>query len=210
MCFKFNGMQVTLKDVITDIHGQNLFEDTIVEFPVEAPTTPFLDIAKSMSFGDFSISSSIITLDPALPPVLHITSRNVRELEVRAYSVSAVQNFNRFSFFLEQKNAIQPSLHEVWRNMIEVQPPLLEDDENYKGKGGKAWFKDARSTLDLSKAFGCDDSKECGKNKESHLVLVVHAAETVALSADPLCKKYWLSWTDVGLSYFADEDAIYG
>ena len=71
--------------------------------------------------------------------------------------------------------------------------------------------KQTITAIDLSKAFGLDDSGVCGRSKHSQLVVVVRADDTPVVPKEgPLIKKYWLTWNDIGVAYAADEDNIYG
>lgn len=71
--------------------------------------------------------------------------------------------------------------------------------------------KETTTAIDLSKAFGLDDSGVCGRSKHSHMVVVIRADDTPTTPKDgPLIKKYWVTWSDVGIAYGADESTIYG
>jgi hypothetical protein len=71
--------------------------------------------------------------------------------------------------------------------------------------------KETSTAIDLSKAFGVDDLRVCGKSKHSNLVVVVRADDTPEVMKNgPLINKYWITWSDVGIAYAADETNIYG
>jgi hypothetical protein len=82
--------QVTLKTTIIDVHGQSLPTETVLKYRATPPTAPSLSLthANYVLFGSGAVNASSITLDPFVPPVLCVSTKNTRELRVRAYAVN--------------------------------------------------------------------------------------------------------------------------
>jgi hypothetical protein len=145
---------------------------------------------------------------------------------VRAYSVGANEfsqnNYFAFADYVASRDRHYPAFPEVWRQDINVEPHkvfsifywiyLFSLISKLQDKDGKGWLhRETDTAIDLSKAFGMDDSRVCGRSKASHLVVVVRADDTPEVPKDgPLIKKYWLTWTDIGIAYGADDTTIYG
>lgn len=190
-----------------DAHAQALEEDAKLIFHVTAPTHPQVEIAYQRAVANGyhfpNYRSSFIHLDPSLPPVLHVSTVNVRSLDVRAYSITSLLHYKHYTDFIANTAKHFPFLHEeVWRKSFDV-VPQREDDS-------KAWHLESRTSIDLAKAFGCGDIISSTKSKESQVVLVISADDTVAPVEAFVGKKLWVNWSDVGLHYVADGDTIYG
>lgn len=195
---------MTLKAIILDAYGQQLGKDTTVVFPVTAPTAASLQLTQSQNMYS---TVNMITLDPAVLPVFYITTRNTRSVQVRAYVVNPIHHFESFSEYIKTPTRESPDFgHQVWKATVKVVPP--------RGGAGadeeELWHQEAMTMIDLSKAFGCDDSMLCGRSKESQLVVAVIAQDVVDPSQPPPgVQKLWMTWTDIGIAYAADSESIY-
>lgn len=169
--------------------------------------TPHVEIAYRRAnptpYHYYHFRDSFVHLDPSLAPFLHVSTVNVRSLQVRAYSINSRLHFKEYTEFVSNSGQQFPTfLDEVWRQSFEVVPEK-EDNNNL------AWYLESRTTIDLTKAFGCDDTFTCSKAKESQVILVVCADDTVAPVDTFIGKKLWVNWSDIGLHCVADGDTIY-
>lgn len=184
-----------------DIYGQKLEQETTKTFDVAAPTEASLSVARPLTY---SRENHIISLDPSLPPILYLSSSNVTSIRVNAYHFNPVNHHKEFSdYHVSPDKKIPNFLQETWKGTFEVVARTNESNE-------KQWYLETHTAVDLSKAFKCDASSKCQNAGVSQLVLLVEAYDTIAVLKAPLLLKLWLSWTEIGISYIADEDNIYG
>lgn len=113
-----------------------------------------------------------------------------------------------FKNFMDIRKRDVPSFgHVLEKTTIKIEPKL-EEEGDYKGRA--AWHKPVQTAINLEKAFKCDDTKLVGKSKESQVMLVISAEDTLAPLENPLCLKLWVLWTDLGIAFAADDNTIYG